>query len=80
MWLLTLFGCGEEHTLSTQVDTSNMVEIATEDTTYRMGYPDLDPGPYNNHWKNTQSLSMTSPYRHSTWIKPKSLLKITLRC
>jgi formylglycine-generating enzyme required for sulfatase activity len=51
MWLLTLFGCGEEHSLSTQIDTSNMVEIATEDTTYRMGYPDLDPGPYNNHWK-----------------------------
>ena len=42
MWLLTLFGCGEEHSLSNQIDTSNMVEIATEDTTYRMGYPDLD--------------------------------------
>ena len=51
MWLLALFGCGEEHILSTQIDTSNMVEIATGDTTYRMGYPDLDPGPYNNHWK-----------------------------
>ena len=51
MWLLTLLGCGEEHSLSNQINTSNMVEIATEDTTYRMGYPDVDPGPYNNHWK-----------------------------
>jgi len=52
MWtILATIGCGEEHTLNTQTDTSNMVEIVSTDTPYRMGYPDVDPGPYNNHWK-----------------------------
>lgn len=52
MWtILAAIGCGEEHTLNTQTDTSNMVEIVSTDTPYRMGYPDVDPGPYNNHWK-----------------------------
>ena len=50
MWLLTLFGCGEEHTLSTQVDTSNMVEI---DRGYDLSHGLSRSGsrPYNNHWK-----------------------------
>lgn len=39
------------HDIITAPDTSNMVEIIDEDTVFNMGYPDIDPGPYNNHWK-----------------------------
>ena len=49
--ILAVIGCDEEHALNNQTDTSNMVKIVSTDTTYRMGYPDVDPGPYNNHWK-----------------------------
>ncbi len=37
--------------INSTVDTSNMVEIIAVETTYLMGYPDIDPGPYGNHWK-----------------------------
>ena len=50
IWLL-LSACTAQEALNTAIDTTNMVEIASTDTTYLMGYPDIDPGPYGNHWK-----------------------------
>ena len=67
MRLLTLLGCGEEHSLSNQINISNMVVIATEDK-YRMGYR-CRPRSLQQPLEGHQSLNMRLPFQHSTWIK-----------
>lgn len=39
------------HELTDSIDTSNMIQVVSIETTFAMGYPESDPGPYGNHWK-----------------------------
>ena len=53
--ILLMLACSFEgltdQTAIEALETNNMVSISG--TTYAMGYPDTDPGPYGNHWKET---------------------------
>jgi formylglycine-generating enzyme len=52
IWLaLSCAGVGSEYS-KVVADLSEMAEFG--ETTFAMGYPDNEPGPYGNNWKETQ--------------------------
>jgi formylglycine-generating enzyme required for sulfatase activity len=54
MILWMLIGCGlPQGLVEDPIETSTAGMVFFEPTTFTMGYPDSEPGPYGNHWKET---------------------------
>ena len=57
MYFLIFLSCSNNTYEPIAVDSSNMVLVSSssdaEKITFLMGFPDIEPGPYGNSWKET---------------------------